>query len=187
MAFIVLLDATALYPNTLRNVLLLAHDRGLYQAKFSEAILTEVRDAVMRKYPDANMERTIALIREHFADSLVENYEPLIAAMTNEAEDRHVLAAAVACGAQVIVSDNVSDFPDEACAPYNIEVKTADEFLLDLWDLDFDLVIATLADAAASTSRPALDVSGILDELQASAPTFVNTVRQVSPRDAPEP
>lgn len=176
MAFIVLLDATALYPNTLRNVLLTAHDRGLYQAKFSDMILAEVRNAVLRKYPDAKMDRTIDLIRKHFGDSLVENYERLIPAMTNDADDRHVLAAAVACGAQLIVSDNLSDFPEKCCAPYNIDVKTADEFLLDLWDLDADLVISTLKEVAGETVRPALDVAGILRNLQNNAPTFVETV-----------
>lgn len=178
MAFIVLLDATSLYPNTLRNVLLLAHDHGLYQAKFSNEILGEVRNAVLRKYPDANMDRTIALVRENFGDALVRNYERLIPAMTNELGDRHVLAAAVACGAQVIVTDNTEDFPEECCSPYSIEVKTADEFLLDLWDLDSELMMAVLREAAASTSRPPLDVDGILDNLRPSTPTFVETIRE---------
>lgn len=182
MAFIVLLDATSLFPNTLRNVLLLAHDRGLYQAKFSDAILDEVRNAVNRKYQDANVDRTITLIRQHFSDALVQNYERLIPAMTNESSDRHVLAAAVACGAQVIVTDNTDDFPEDCCSPYSVEVKTADEFLVDLWDLDSELMMAVLREAAASTSRPPLDVDGILDNLRSIAPTFVRTVSE-SERD----
>jgi hypothetical protein len=176
MAFVVLLDATALYPNTLRNVLLLAHDRGLYQAKFSDEILEEVRESVLRRYPDANMDRTVSLIREHFGDCLVDNYQGLIPAMTNEPDDRHVSAAGVTCGAQVIVSDNVADFPEDSCAPYNIDVKTADEFLQDLWDLDSEGVLAILREAAAETSRPRMDVESILGTLKSSAPSFVNIV-----------
>lgn len=122
------------------------------------------------------MERTLSLIRQHFGDCLVENDERLIPAMTNEPDDRHVLAAAVACGAQVVVSDNGDDFPVDSCAPYSIEVKTADEFLQDLWDLDPDVVMTTLKEAAAETTRPALDVPGVLGKLEANAPMFVETV-----------
>jgi len=178
VAFIVVLDATALYPSTLRDVLLRAHDRGIYQAKFTEAILEEVRSAVLRKYRDANMDRTIQLIRENFGDALVHDYERLMPVMTNETDDRHVLAAAVACGAQLIVTDNVGDFPDESCAPYNIDVKTADDFLRDLWDLDSEAIMATLREAAAGTSRPRLDVRGVLERLRATAPTFAETVKR---------
>lgn len=174
MAFIVLLDATALFGSALRNVLPLAHDRGIYQAKFTDAILDEMRGAVLRKYPDADMDRTLALIRESFDDALVRNYESLVPVMTNDPGDRHVLAAAVACGAQLIVTDNVGHFSDESCAIYNIEVKTADEFLLDLWDLDADGVVATLAEASAGTTRPRLDVVGILEKLRPVAPQFVS-------------
>lgn len=173
MAFIVLLDATALFGSVLRNVLLLAHDHAIYQAKFTDEILEEMRAAVLRKYPDANMGRTVELIRENFSDALVRNYEGLIPAMTNDLGDRHVLAAAVACGAQLIVTDDLDHFPDEACAIYNIEVKTADEFLQDPWDLDAEGVVATLREAAAGTTRPRLDVVGVLEKLRAVAPQFV--------------
>lgn len=178
MAFIVLLDATALFGSAVRNVLLHAHDRGIYQAKFTDAILAEVRRSVLRKYPDANMDRTTQLIREHFEDALVTNYERLVPVMTNAPEDRHVLAAAVACGAQLIVSDNVRDFPDAACAPYNIAVTTVDEFLGDLWDLDAEGMAATLRVVAAATSDPPLDVRGVLATLDRSAPTFVAVARR---------
>jgi PIN domain-containing protein len=173
VAFIVLLDATALFGSALRNVLLLAHDRGIYQAKFTDAILEETRGAVLRKYPDADMDRTLELIRENFDDALVRNYERLVPVMTNDPGDRHVLAAAVACGAQLIVTENTGHFPDESCAIYNIEVKTADEFLQDLWDLDAEGVVATLVEAVAGTTRPRLDVVGVLEKLRAVAPQFV--------------
>ncbi len=135
---------------------------SLYQAKFSDAILQEVRASVLRRYPDARMDRTLNLVREHFGDCLVENYERLIPAMTNEPGDRHVLAAAVTCGAQLIVSDNVRDFPEECRALYNIDVRTADEFLQDLWDLDSEVVMVVASNVWCKSPRDARLLSCIL-------------------------
>jgi hypothetical protein len=41
-------------------------------------------------------------MRKHFADAWVTDYEPLIDRMNNHPKDRHVLAAAVKCGASLI-------------------------------------------------------------------------------------
>ena len=65
-----------------------------------------------------------------FEDAEVENYEGLIDGMTNHPKDRHVLAAAVRCEAQVIVTFNVKDFGPQSLRPPGFEVLTPDEFLL---------------------------------------------------------
>ena len=67
-----------------------------------------------------------------FPESMVaeEQINALEAAMTNAPEDRHVLAAAVAASAEVIVTFNLNDFPTEACRPHEIEAMHPDEFLL---------------------------------------------------------
>ena len=50
-----------------------------------------------------------------FPDAAVTGHESLIEAMTNDTADRHVLAAAITVGADVIVTDNVRHFPATAC------------------------------------------------------------------------
>src|ERR1022692_3268410 len=64
-----------------------------------------------------------------FPDAMVTEYEGLIPVMKNDPKDRHVLAAAVKCGAHSIVSDNVKHFPTEALSPYNMECLTPDAFI----------------------------------------------------------
>ena len=51
-------------------------------------------------------------------------------AMTNDPKDRHVLAAAVASPAQVVVTLNRKDFPDDACEPFGIQARHPDDFLM---------------------------------------------------------
>jgi len=48
--------------------------------------------------------------------------------MTNDPGDRHVIAAAVKCGAEAIVTFNLRHFPDAALDTWNIEVQHPDEF-----------------------------------------------------------
>ena len=63
-------------------------------------------------------------------DSLVEGFEPLIAGLTLPDEnDRHVLAASIKCGAQIIVTYNLKDFPKTNLEQYGIEAMHPDEFI----------------------------------------------------------
>ena len=61
--------------------------------------------------------RLIEQLQQAFPTSEVVNYDALIDAMTCHPKDRHVLAAAVAGGAQVVVTFNVKDFPDPSVEP----------------------------------------------------------------------
>lgn len=55
--------------------------------------------------------------------------------MTNHPKDRHVVAAAVHGSAELIVTENVRDFPASAVKPHDIEVPDQDDFLLNQLDL----------------------------------------------------
>ena len=65
--------------------------------------------------PDIPSEKLIRLRRlmnRAVPDVLVDGYEPLIEALKMpDPGDRHVLAAAIKCRAQLIVTSNVKDFP----------------------------------------------------------------------------
>jgi hypothetical protein len=63
-------------------------------------------------------------------DCLVTGYEPLIEGLTlPDPNDRHILAAAIRCGAQIIVTLNLKDFPADVLDPYGVEAMHPDEFL----------------------------------------------------------
>ncbi len=96
-----------------------------------------------------------------FEDAEVDGYEPLIPAMTNDPDDRHVLAA-VHAGAHAIATENVKHFPAESLSPHGIELMTADDFLVNQFHLDTNSVIAKLE---AQTKKTRLTMPGLLQLL----------------------
>ena len=99
-------------------------------------------------------------------------YEHLIDVLElPDVDDRHVLAAAIRCGAQVIVTNNVTDFPADQLDEYGIEAQTADEFLVRLVDLRPALVAATLQCQADSLRDPPQTWNEVLARLERSGLT----------------
>src|SRR5215472_725688 len=113
MTFAVVYDANVLYPNTLRDLLIRIAQSGMVQAKWTSEILDEMTGALLRNRPDippARLGRLRDLMNAAVRDSLVTGYEPLIEGLKlPDPDDRHVLAAAIKAGAQVIVTANLKD------------------------------------------------------------------------------
>ncbi|MFC7866307.1 PIN domain-containing protein [Streptomyces murinus] len=139
MAFVVIYDACVLYPNTLRDLLIRVSQRGFVRARWTELILDEVDRSIERDYniaPEA-LARRRSLMNQAVPDCLVTGFEPLIEGLKlPDTDDRHVLAAAIRAGAQVIVTNNRKDFPPDYLADWDIERKSADEFMMDLIGLE---------------------------------------------------
>ena len=129
---VVLLDACVLVPMPICDTLLrLAEEPSVYIPRWTSKILDEVSATLLKMgYSAEQAQRRIRVMREQFEDAEVTCYEGLIPSMTNHEKDRHVLAAAVHCGADAIVTGNTRHFPSEAVSAYSLEVLTPDEFLV---------------------------------------------------------
>lgn len=158
MAAVVLYDANVLYPSTLRDLLIRIADAGLVQAKWTEHILDEAFGRLATNRPDLDpqkLARTRELMCQAVPDCIVTDYESLIDAVTlPDPHDRHVLAAAIRCRAQVIVTANLKDFPTELLGPWHVVGRHPDDFLLDQIELDHEAVVACVRDIAASRRNP---------------------------------
>jgi predicted nucleic acid-binding protein len=131
--FPVVLDACVLIPMPLADTLLrLAASPRLYLAKWTDKIMAEVSRSLQDDFGLTEEQATYreSEIRKHFPESWVQGYEQIIPSLTNNPKDRHVLAAAVRCNAQVIVTYNAKDFPRSALDPYSITVQGPSAFLL---------------------------------------------------------
>lgn len=81
-------------------------------------------------------------------------------------EDRHVLAAAIRARAQVIVTNNLKDFPNECLAPWDIEPKSADEFVSDQVDLNGKVVWGCVQQIADTWRNPPGTTEDVLHSLE---------------------
>ena len=142
-SFTVIYDACLLYPASVRDLVVELARTGLFRAKWTTRIHAEWINAVIRDRPDldrSRLERAAELMDRAIPDSLVAGFEQLetgLAALP-DSDDRHVLAAAIHCGAQEIVTFNLRDFPEAVLHPYGIRAIHPDVFVEHLLDLNLE-------------------------------------------------
>lgn len=118
MTFPAILDTCVLYPVYLCDTLLRLAEAEAYRPLWSADVFTELRrNLVERGVREERVDRRIGEMVRSFPDAMVTGYEALTGDMTNDPKDRHVLAAAVRAHAEVIVTFNVTDFPNLRSSP----------------------------------------------------------------------
>ncbi|MBI3970125.1 MAG: PIN domain-containing protein [Chloroflexi bacterium] len=181
---IALLDANVLWSAAVRDTLLLAAELGLFLPVLSRQILEEMARSLKLRRPDldpARIDRTVELMLRHFPEALVDDHEDLSPAMTNDEGNRHVLAAAVRGGAEVIVTWNVSHFPPAARNPYGIDLQTPDGFLENLWLGHPDEMALVLQRQAQHLINPSKTPRQVLETLKRSVPRFAEAALRSGP------
>lgn len=166
-SFVAVFDACVLYPAPVRDLLMRLALTDLFRARWTDRIHDEWIRSVLADRPDlapAQLDRTRALMNEAVPDCLVTGYEGLVERVElPDADDRHVLAAAIRCQAGVIVTYNLRDFPEAVLAPYGIEAQHPDEFVTHLFDLDPGSVCAAVRDQRAALINPPRTVDELLE------------------------
>lgn len=125
------LDACVLVPAPLRDILMRAGQAGLIVPLWSDRIVKEWILAAARHGRDATAEA--AALARTFPDGRVTPPDGLAQQLhLPDPADCHVLAAAIAGGAQTIVSYNIRDFPRHALTRFGIVCRNPDSLL---WEL----------------------------------------------------
>ena len=165
-----LLDANVLYPAPLRDLLMHLATAGLYRARWSAAIHEEwIRNLLLNR-PDltrAPLESTRDMMNHAVPDGLVGGYEGWMPDLQlPDADDRHVLAAAIEGGADVIVTFNIRDFPSSVLEPWGIALQRPDEFIHALMDADEERVVLAVKRQRSFLKNPPKTVEEHLQTLQ---------------------
>lgn len=144
---------------------------GLNRARWSDWILDEVFRSISANRPDLDQTkllRTRDLMCKAVPDCLVDSIaiEALVPSLTlPDPDDRHVLAAAILAGAQVIVTTDLKDFPSTELDKFRIEPMHPDAFLQNLYHLDGPLMHQAVSEAAAAYKNPPRTVGELVERL----------------------
>ena len=176
-------DANILYPAPLRDLFVRIAQTGLVRAKWTDTIHDEWIRNVLKDNPNLSAERlarTRSLMNAAVRDCLVPGYEDLIDSLSlPDPDDRHVLAAAIRAGAEVIVTSNLKDFPAEALTQFDIEARHPDDFLIELMDLAPDVICAAVKRQREALRNPPKTAEELLATLESQG--LPQTVARLRP------
>jgi predicted nucleic acid-binding protein len=177
------LDTCVLLRPYLCDALLSIAEAGLYRPLWSADVIAELRrNMIKRGLKDVQVDHRLDQMTVYFPDAEVTGYQELIPAMTNHPKDRHVLAAAIRGGADLLVTENLRDFPVEAVAPYDLRAVHQDEFLLDqldLWPAEVLDALGRQTSRYRHTPRTARDLLKILSAPSSGCPRFAEACLRV--------
>ena len=130
-----LIDACVLYPTVMREVVLGVAAKGLFDPRWSPRILEEWARAARKIGPQGETiaRGEIAAITARFPRAQVQIPQGVEARLwLPDPNDIHVLAAAVGCSADAIMTVNAKDFPRNELADEGLQRVDPDGFLVDL-------------------------------------------------------
>lgn len=166
--FKAVLDTNVIFPIVIRDLLFWFAHYELYTPKWSATIFDEWKEVMTRKglTNDQVIKRT-QTANKAFPDALVNNYEQLIDSLElPDAKDRHVLAAAIKSNANVIVTNNLKDFPEDYLNSFGVKAKSADDFLTDIIDLNPEIAIKAFKEMVLNRKNPKMDEFEVLESFR---------------------
>jgi predicted nucleic acid-binding protein len=167
------LDACVLFPAPLRDFLMHLALLDVFEARWTEEIHDEWMRNVLKIRPDLTIKqltRTRDLMNSHIRDCLVTNYANIIDTLNLPDEnDRHVLAAAIGCKADLVLTFNLRDFPYAILSKYGIEAISPDVFLSGLFETKADDINLAFERQLKSLKNPPKTREELLNTLEANA------------------
>lgn len=149
--FTCVLDTNIIYPIEIRDFLFWFAHYELFTPKWSGHIFYEWEDVMERK----GITKEEIKKRSNIANS----------AFPDE-KDCHVLAAAIKTNANVIVTNNLKDFPNDYLATFGLVAKSADDFIADIIDLNHEKALEAFKRLVLNRRNPDLDEYEVLDNLR---------------------
>jgi len=144
------------------------HD--IFCARWTDEIHNEWIETLLARRGDLSrdaLNRTRDLMNSNVRDCLVTGYEPLIAGLSLPDDgDRHVLAAAIECNADAIITFNLRDFPESSLEPHGVEAIHPDDFVSNELDLHEAIVCESVKIVRARLKSPPRTAGEYLDTLE---------------------
>nr|WP_300148207.1 PIN domain-containing protein [Propionicimonas sp.] len=180
---VVLADANILFSRTLRDYFLYAADAGAIEIRWSQQILDEMsRNLRYRLRLDQTAtDHLETLMNDYLEDALVDvSADDLsaVAKVAMDAGDRHVLAAALAAEADILVTENTRHFPRTWMVEHHIELMDATQLLTRLTETCPNKVRQAHQKTVQYSPKPEADVLVTLEKIVGN--TLADQIRALS-------
>lgn len=168
----VFLDANVIVDAQLRDLFLRFAERGLVTVAWSGDVLAEVARVLVDRLglAEAPVQRLLKAMREAFPEASVVGFEHRIEGLpVPDPDDRHVLAASLEVGADLLVTFNGRDFPD---GPHmgDLEAVVPDDALVAAIHAGPAVAVEGMEAAIAALRRPPVTPEQFLERLSVRAP-----------------
>ena len=155
---------------TIRDLLLSFADEELFKPFWSEEIQKEWKRNLLLNRPDLDpdrLERTILAMDEYFPDAAVTDWDTFSSQIKlPDEDDCHVLAAAIKCEADYLVTSNLKDFPAVELEKFNIKPIHPDDFCLLLIQQNQKSAIRAFIKLVGRLKNPPRSKSDVLTTLK---------------------
>lgn len=123
------LDANVIRGQLTNDILLSVAAQDVYEPRWSQEVIDEMRRNRPEGVSEEAIDKRIAQMNRFFPRAMTSGYEGLAPEMQADPKDRHVLAAAVHSGSDVLVTDNIKDFNPPPTGPHAMRVERLSQFL----------------------------------------------------------
>ncbi len=152
----IMIDACVLYPTVMREMVMGVAAAGAFEPQWSQRLLDEWAHAAGRLGPEgaAQAQSEIAVLTAGWPQACVQvPPEKLVRFWLPDANDIHVLAAAVEGHSDAIMTLNAKDFPRGILAEEGLSRVDPDGYLIQLCAAQPDLCADVAADVLATARR----------------------------------
>lgn len=152
----ILIDTCVLYPTVMREMVLGVARGGAFTPFWSARILEEWARAAVKLGPEGEVQARaeIALLRSAFPQAEVTVPDAMADRFwLPDANDIHVLAAAVVASADAVMTLNAKDFPKGVLAEEGLTRIDPDSYLMCVWRDEPDMVQSVGADVLSKARR----------------------------------
>ena len=173
-------DACVLYPFHLRNVLVQCAVDGLVEARWTDDIHAEWIRNLAGSSPGTTLKRLEAtrdLMKAVLPGADVAGYRGLIPGLSlPDPDDRHVLAAAIAGKASLIVTWNFKHFPTADLQSHGVAAISPDDFLVGLHSTFRNALIDSVKRARLNLRKTLPPVDDFINALKAQGLTAFSAI-----------
>ncbi|MBR9653551.1 PIN domain-containing protein [Thalassovita aquimarina] len=169
--FTALIDASTLAGALRRNLILSLASEELFRVRWSDRILEETEAAISTiTEGKADTSKQRAAMNRAFPEAIVQ-YAADVEGYLNieglpDPDDLHVIAAAVSARADVIVTENLKDFPTDVLRKFDIEVLSSDDFITDTLDLTPGRSLQAVKAMRERMKHPEYTAEGLLAKME---------------------